>query len=234
MIILSNSIPKTGSTLLANYQEDILNKSSKKSGQHKIISNYGGRYIEHPTKKDLINFFLIDLLHGSFVIKCHWNYDKLMDIYCHLPNVKITMTYRDPRDMILSMIDHGERTRQGKDSSGAFADCYTVNDMIPRTVQFMENLKVWNKKSGVHLIRYEDLVSQPFDVLKRMNLFFNLALDEGVLKGIIDFRNDIKSESHNFNKGTTERWRTEMNKEEKEACLNSFEQYLRWLNYDLK
>ena len=64
MILLSNSIAKTGSTLLANYQDDILKKLDVRSGQSKVWTSYKGRYIDIPNKTRLLKLLIwnIDLL----------------------------------------------------------------------------------------------------------------------------------------------------------------------------
>lgn len=233
MILLSNSLPKTGSTLIANYQEDILKKIEIRNGQAIIKTNYGGRYIDYPTKKRLLNLLALDLAKGSFIIKCHWMYSNILNYYCALPNVKMTYSYRDPRDIILSMIDHGNRTRAGKDLSGAFKDCYNVIELIPNTINLMEQLKVWKSKKKIYVIKYEDFMCNPYSVLKDMLGYLNWNLNDDTLKELILEKEQLKTKSHNFNKGTTQRWREEMTPEEQEACLKAFQPYLEWLNYDL-
>ena len=49
------------------------------------------------------------------------------------------------------------------------------------------------------------MMMNPLKVLKEMNLFLNLEVDEIVLNEIISNRNNMKTKSYNFNKGTTER-----------------------------
>ena len=231
MIILSNSIPKSGSTLLANYQQDMLSRSKVRSGQATLKSDYKVRFIKTPTKSILLNLFRINLLNGSIVVKCHWAFSKILNFYCRFLDVRMTMTYRDPRDMILSMIDHGNRTRNGKDPSGAFADCNNIIDLIPLTVKLMEQLQTWQSKEYIHCIKYEDLMTDQFNVLKEMNTLFRWNLGDDSLREIIELREKSKNTSHNFNKGTTERWKKEMNEVEKSACLEAFKPYLNRLNY---
>ena len=233
MIILSNSIPKTGSTHLANLQEDILNHSKVINGQETLRTNYKGRYIDGPSIKVLFDLFKINLLKGSMVVKCHWSFSRPLDLFCRLSNTKMTMTYRDPRDMILSMIDHGNRTRDGKYSSGAFSDCNNIIQLIPRTVKMMESFQIWQSRSYIHCIKYEELMSDKYNVLKEMIAFFQWDFKDNELKKIIESHEKSKKSSHNFNKGTTERWREEMNQNEKDACLKAFKPYLVGLDYSL-
>ncbi len=233
MILLSNSLPKTGSTLLASYQEDILQAANVKSGQDVLHARHGGRFIRRPTNEALLDLYKIDSQSGSVVVKCHWAPHLKLKLYCRLPNVRMTMAYRDPRDMILSMIDHGKRTREGLDPSGAFADCSNVIDLVSYVSKFLNQLDFWMKKNYVHSVRYEDLMADPFRVLKDMNAFLGWEVSDACLRNIIEKREGSKATSHNFNKGTTERWRTEMNQAEKDACLEGFRPHLSKLNYSL-
>jgi hypothetical protein len=234
MIILSNSLPKTGSTLLAHYQEDILRELNIYHGQTRLVGKFGGRYIDIPTKKKLLQLFYLNLGRGSLVVKCHWRQDKLLNFALTLPHVKMTVCYRDPRDIILSMIDHGERTRKGLDPSGAFSECYEVSDLIPRAVDLMKQLEEWRSQKNVHLIRYEELVSDPAKAIEEMSTFLNLSIDSRIIEKIILKRESIKKGSHNFNKGTICRWRSEMSPQQQKECLSALKPYLVTFDYDLR
>ena len=145
----------------------------------------------------------------------------------------MTISYRDPRDMILSMIDHGERSRKSRDGTGAFFECIDVINLIPKQVVLMKRLDLFLTKPYVQGIKYEDMMMNPLKVLKEMSLFLNFEVDELVLDEIISNRNNMKTKSHNFNKGTTERWREEMSQNEKQKCLEAFKPYLIKHNYAL-
>ena len=233
MIILSNALPKTASTLLASYQQRIITASKMRNGQEVLNSQFSGRYISHPSQQVLFNLFWINLTDGSFVVKCHWRPSRSLALYCRLPGVRMTMAYRDPRDIILSMIDHGRRTRNSKNPSGAFHECFDVIELIPQTLQLMKQLQAWQSQKYVHCVRYEDMMSNPLKVLKEMVAFFGWQIDDVVLQEIIESFERTKKTSHNFNKGTTERWRVEMTQREQDACLNAFKPHLSRLSYDL-
>ncbi len=234
MIILSNSIPKTGSTLLANFQEDILSSLGRTNGQNTLRDKYNGRYIEYPSWAVLLNLASINRRYGSCVVKCHWAPSAKLDLFCQSLNVKMTLTYRDPRDMILSMIDHGKRTREGNDPSGSFADCTNVIDLIPRTLKMVENLDLWTRKRFVRSVRYESLMADTHNTLKEVVSFLGWKVEDSIIEDIINERDKIKHRSLNFNKGTTQRWKTELDDSEKEVCKLAFNQHLIKLGYELE
>lgn len=200
MIILSNSIPKTGSTLISNYQEDILKVFNSRSGQPILKNHYNGRYIDRPSIKVLLNLLKINVLHGSTIIKCHWPYHQKWNYYFMMMDIRMTITYRDPRDIILSMIDHGNRTRESgiSDPTIGFANCFNVIETIPAIVTMMNQLKTWQEKRYVHSIKYEELIADPFHVLKNMLDFFRWKINDVDLKAIIELREKNKKKFIKF------------------------------------
>lgn len=234
MILLSNSIPKTGSTLLASYQEDMLEASGIRSGQDALRLAFGGRFLPKPTGPVLVSLARTSFLRGSLVVKCHWPFERRLHVFCQLLKVRMTFAYRDPRDMILSMIDHGERTRNGGDPSGAYSHCISVEGVVPHVLAMMESFRIWKHRKYVRPVRYEDLVSNPVDVLDGINAFLGWKLERTRLIEMVEQRERNKVSSHNFNKGTTERWKTEMNSAQKDLCRKRFEPYLVELGYELE
>ena len=227
MVILSNSIPKTGSTLIANFQEDLLNAVNVRSGQDSLKARYSGRFIGQPSTSVLGNLMFINLRKGTVVVKSPWPLARRFDWFCRLVvNFKMTVSYRDPRDVILSRIDHGRRSRDGKDTSMAFADCRNVIELIPRTLKFYDNLTIWKTKKYVHCVKYEDLMADKVKVLKEMISFLGWDVPFPAIDKIVCKRERKKTGSWNFNKGTTMRWKNEMNAFERDACKKAFRTHL--------
>lgn len=82
-------------------------------------------------------------------------------------------------------------------------------------------------------MKYEDLMHNKMASFKEMLAFLNWDMSDHDLNKIIESHERTKTSSHNFNKGTTERWRDEMNQAEKDTCLKAFEKHLRALDYSL-
>jgi len=143
----------------------------------------------------------------------------------------MTMAYRDPRDIILSMIDSDKSKNE---SAGNLKNIIIkgVEDLLPRLNRMMKNFMKWRSKKYVQCIRYEDLMNDRVNVLKKMLKFLNWEIKESELAKVILFREETKYTSWNFNKGTTERWKNEMNDSEKGACRKALGLYLKELNYE--
>ena len=233
MIIISNSIVKTGSTHLINVQQEILGLQNAKNGQSKLLEKYEGRFIHYFSPKVLLNIRYIDKHYGSIIVKCHKPKNLLLDYYFKFSNTKMTITYRDPRDVILSMIDHGNRTRNTGNTSGPFAHCYDVIDLIPRVQKMFKSLEFWKSKEYVFPIKYEEFMRDKISVLGEMSEFLQWSVQEEMLNKIIAHHDNQKFQTRNYNVGSTQRWRLEMTDKEKDACLEAFRPYLMRLGYSL-
>lgn len=133
MIIISSSIPKSASTLVFRYQQDLLGLASHKNviAQEKFdnYSNYG--FLRKIGLKEFVIIIFIKIKYGNIVIKTHSELTFLIKLLMALGLAKATFCYRDPRDIILSAIDHGERSRKGLDPSNGFKNMKTIKDGLP-------------------------------------------------------------------------------------------------------
>lgn len=233
MIILSNALPKTGSTYIVSLQEDFLNASGIASGQNALRSAFCGRYLSWPTARVILRLLALNALHGSVVVKCHWPAMHRLRMLRRLNVARITLSYRDPRDMILSMIDHGKRSRAGKDPRNAFIRCESVLQVVPLVERKMEELMRWRQVPGVHLIRYEALMTDADAVISEMLDYLRWPLSAEQRAQVLVEQEMRRSTSWNFNTGAIDRWRREMTDEEKEQTTRQFSRYLKPLGYKL-
>jgi hypothetical protein len=181
----------------------------------------------------LYNLYRLSSQEGTIVVKCHWSSNPVLEFFCKHTKTKMTLIYRDPRDIILSMIDHGNRTRQSDAPNGPFSNCYDVVDLIPLTVKMMKRLQLWQSKDYIYCIKYEEFITDKYNILQEMNAFLKWKIQDYDLQQIIETHERSKETTHNFNKGISERWRYEMNEVQKQACLKAFEPYLKQFNYSL-
>lgn len=233
MIVLSNGIAKSASTLIANYQERLLDHTGRRSGQDVLIERLGGRYLPAPGRKTVLRLVLISVLKGDIVVKNHWRPTPMVRRLIQTGIAKATVTYRDPRDILLSAMDHGKRSREGKDPSGAFAEFSTVEESIPMVLHILGEAAEWRRiQNGVHFIRYEELMRAPIAQLKEMTGFLGWNVPDEFIRNLVEAEEKAKASSWNFNKGTTERWKSEMNEAQQQRCREAFDPYLREMGYE--
>ncbi len=235
MIIISSSIPKSASTLIYNYQKDLLALANHNNAvaqeEFKKYSNYGFLRITDFNFKMFLIIIFIKIKYGSIVIKAHSKPSFFIKLLIALGLAKATFCYGDPRDIILSALDHGERTRKGLDSSNACKNMVTIKDSIPIVKSWMSNWYKWKEFGKVLLIRYEDLLENKLFYLQKISDYFNLNLKKEQIEEIYLKHEKIKKTAWNFNKGTIERYKTELNGSDLFLCDREFKDILEDMKY---
>lgn len=234
MIIINTGIPKSGTTLFFNYRMDFIRTAFGTCGIEAWRDrNKGSFYI--PAFSDEMLFSMLDIhsKYGSFVIKTHLPPDKYSRKLVEDHGAKVTCCYRDPRDIILSAIDHGNRTRKGLDESGAFGDIFNVADGIRNVIAWVNIYFGWLDYGHALILQYEDFIPDQAAVLQRMNDFLGLGFNHRILYQLL-FDHDLKKTSRkNFNKGTCYRWKTEMDPEDIRLCNDRLHDIILEMGYQL-
>ncbi|MDJ0725744.1 MAG: sulfotransferase domain-containing protein [Prochloraceae cyanobacterium] len=180
MIIISSSIPKSGSTLVYNYQKDLLASADRNNAvaqeEFNKHSNCGFLSKKQLNIKKILTAIFITRKYGNIVIKVHSEPTFLIKLLVTLGLAKATFCYRDPRDIILAAINHGERTRKGLDPSNACKNMVSIADSIPIVKSWTRNWYEWKKFERVFFIRYESLMKNKLFYLQAMSDYFNLNL----------------------------------------------------------
>ncbi len=230
-------MPKSGSTLICNLEADLLKLSDRKNGldngQHKLQKRFGGRYFEKIGLITLVRLLYLHRKHGSFVIKIHTGPTWTLRFLINNNIAKATYSIRDPRDIILSAIDHGHKSRNGTGNPSPFFAKFTdVESSVLKVKRMLKRYYKWGKYGNVHIIKYEDLMQDKYREIKQIIRYLNLAVNEKKLTRLMERYEKNKFSSHNFNKGTIYRYKNEMNESELERCNIAFQKFLIECKYE--
>ena len=236
MIIISASCRKSASTLIFDYQRDIIQLAEKRNGQLVLQRFSTGK--GYRGKLDLKTFILliyINFRYGSIVLKTHSQPTFYVRLLVDLGLAKVIYSYRDPRDVILSMIDHATRTRKELNEQGdsvdtkrGFADIYCVEDAIPRAMEEIKNWYMWSNFKDVLFIKYETFIQDKLKHINKIATYLGYELNEQELNNIHE---KYSLKSRNFNKGIAGRYKTEMNSAEIKLCHKNFQNALQDMGY---
>lgn len=242
MIIISASCRKSASTLIFDYQRTILETASKKTGQLELQKYASGK--GYRGRLDLKTFFLLIYLsfrYGDIVLKTHAEPTIYVKFLIILGLCKVTYSYRDPRDVALSMLDHGEKTRQklsiedseakSKSNKQGFSDIYTLEQTIPRVSSEIDAWYKWQGIKDVMFIRYESFIKDKFKYVKDISEYLGYSLEEDEVRAI--YERYESGFNRNFNKGLSERYKSEMKPEEIEFFNQAFQRSLSDMGYAL-
>lgn len=226
MIILSVGLQKSGSTLIANLEEELLISSGKRCGQAMVRKKFSGRYIQKITFDVTWKLLLYNILYGSFVIKTHSKPNKYIRFLINSGFAKATYSYRDPRDVMLSAIDHGNRSRAGLDPHKAFIHFENIDNSIPLTIELMKICQQWLNFGKAFFIKYEEFMGDPVSVMKPTMNYLKIDVSENKIRELVREHEANKLTSHNFNKGITYRYKTELTAGQLQICNAAFRKYL--------
>jgi len=235
MIIIDNGVPKSATTLILAYQKDLIAASSAQNGMEQWSKfNHGSVFIPTIAVDQLDALVSIERDFGDFVIKMHRPPEdstrKLVEDF----KAKVTCCFRDPRDIVLSAMDHGARTRTGLDKSGAFANIFTVQDGAREFKEWSRIYYEWQKYGHALLIRYEDLLADKLTTLTHMVKFLGMNLGAITVTEICDKHERNKQSAWNYNKGVSHRWRVEMSSEDLAWCNDMLADDITRMGYSIE
>lgn len=118
--------------------------------------------------------------------------------------VIVISTYRDPRDIALSLIDAGRIDKErGK---ARFTQYETVTDTIDTVEYQLDCFNTWLNVKNIEFISFDQIATKPFDVGKRIAARLKIPYDESIVEELLINKSNIWE----YNKGITNRWREEM------------------------
>ena len=107
------------------------------------------------------------------VIKTHTRPDPCVIDMINRSDAIVQASYRDPRDMALSMLDHGRRSRAtGK---RPFAELETLSDTIPNIASQIDSLTQWLYRPNCLPLYYQDFAFRSLPAVRR--ILWQLQLD---------------------------------------------------------
>lgn len=114
--------------------------------------------------------------------------------------IRATASLRDPREIALSMVDHGARSRSW--GIAEFSECTTVYDCWPSLDDQVETLRAWCAIPGVQRIAYNDICFDMRSVILRLAPLLEVRVDPARVEQV--FENKLMVGQ--FNKGVPDRF----------------------------
>ena len=235
MILISAGMPKSGSAYVYNILNELENVSGNADArQIKIKYNLGHLMKWH---NKLFRLWRISLKDGDFVVKTHAPPNQATKVMNKLGVIKIVYCYRDPRDALISAMDHAEQIiAKGKNDS--FANMVEFDTAIAGVKVWLNIWKEYNNMSDVYMLKYENLMHNQADSVKAIENFLGIRIDDQKRKEILwkYSKDNIQGERSglHFNKATTNRFRFEMTQEQKKRCQMEFGEYLEQMAYSIE
>jgi hypothetical protein len=243
MLVLSAGMPKSGSTLFSFYQKNILEYTVANNGQRvfeEMITdgkiNGIGIFVHNLESPDTLKTLLnLSREIGPFVVKSHISLST--DLLTLLKQKEILATYihRDPRDVILSAIDHGTRPADHPAMNSFFRQFDSVENSIPLVKDFCKSGVDWIRSGLCQVFTYHDLMVQPAKEMTRFSEFIHTSPDADIIRELIHTYtvNAIKGKKQ-FNTGKLSRFNDEMSLADIHLCNREMAEELKSLGYSLQ
>jgi len=244
MVIISAGMPKSGSAYVYN----ILNELEYVSGnadarQIKIKYNLGHVMKQHNNNisslsyKKLFRLWRISLKDGAFVVKTHARPSRASKVMNKLGMIRIVYCYRDPRDALISAVDHGKQIiDRGEDHR--FAKMVEFDTALATVKGWLDIWKDYNNLPGVYMLKYENLIHKQIEAIKAVEDFLGIHIDDRKRKEILwkYSKDNIQGERSgmHFNKARTNRFRSEMTQKQKKQCRMAFGKFLEQMSYSVE
>ncbi|MFQ5570585.1 MAG: sulfotransferase domain-containing protein [Rhodothermales bacterium] len=247
MVVLSVGMRKSGTGWYFNMTNDLLQAAG---GQdvHQIrnmpslrsIIRGNNCKVGELTVRKLVRLTLPHFTGHTYVVKTHAGPSISLRAFTATGTVKVTYQYRDPRDIVLSALEHAEAARR----AGIHIDLVrlnTLDDSIQMVKRELARWEHWMRHPRVLKVRYEDLIADTMGELRRLVDFLSLDVPEASLQAIVQryqkkeyaktLEQPIIGNRLHFNKGIPGRFREEMSPQARALCERHLGPYLRKMGY---
>lgn len=171
LIFISNSIPKSGSTLLFNLQRDFFKllfkpnaAESTEAELDRLQIDHAKSYIIQPHSHSFIDALMDGkFLNGPHVLKVHTPFNgSLRDAFLANENVYASLIIRDPVDVFLSAQDNFQKTGEFSEFKDFDSGVRVINNYFEQIYRSIINT---GYRKPIPIVRYEDLLNNPIEVI---------------------------------------------------------------------
>jgi hypothetical protein len=174
------------------------------------------------------------LVGNTFVIKAHAGPTAASRLLQRLRLLQITYIYRDPRDAMLSAYDYGQRAMK-KGRPNAFSHLTDFQKSVDFMMEYVQIWEKWMEEKDVLLARYEDLLTNYDDEVRRLAGFLRLDGSQPEIQNVIDRYRPGAAEGQqglHFYKGKIGRFRESYSPEELTILKERLSRHLQKMGYE--
>ncbi len=236
--VVTAGMQKSGSTLLHEYSKLLVRHRYGEAGQRAFEEwirtgpvGGSGSFPWPAWVQRVDELSALSARHGPFVLKSHAPFPDLEPVV-RGGNVKTVFIHRDPRDAVLSALDHGARSRANGD--WPYAECVDVASTLPLVEKWCADASTWLTAPGVLRFRYEELVGAPASAVTRLAEFLEMTGAAQLAATVVAEEQAQRQVGRNqFNKGAVSRWREEMTAETIALCEQRLGRHIVTMGYRL-
>ncbi len=244
MIIVAASMLKAGSSWFFNLINDLVIEAGHQDGRE-MRARFRLQNIlsaSDCTSKTLRIHRLaqISIPHwfgNTYTIKTAGKPTPAVKLAIDLGMMKAAFILRDPRDVTLSLFDHGEWIRREKiPSRTRFGTLTTIEKAMDVALYNAQIWEMWVRSGRAIFVRYEDLLQDTYEQMQRVSSHIGISVPEEKLRAIIE-RYQISNRANwqqdlHFNVGKAGRWKERLSPGQQQKAMELFGDYLARMGYE--
>lgn len=202
MIFISFGMLKSASTMLYQLTEEIFRAAGRRPV---TLGRPFKPLLSVENYFDVIDELLLariaDATAGrDIVLKTHQRPSPAVAEMIAQRRITASIAIRDPREIALSMVDHGERSRRA--NRPEFAECIYVQDCLPSLDHQIASVQAWQALPGVPVFRYADICTRTDRVVDELARRIGVEVDAGQIAHLFHQGRGVGQ----FNKGVMDRF----------------------------
>lgn len=240
-LIISAGMPRAGSGWYYNLLHDLVISNGGQDARQIRKTYHLERFLsEVNCNISTLRFYkvfpvLMPVLFGNqFVIKTHAGPTQFLNYLIKQKQILIIYIYRDPRAAMLSAYEYGQRAILNK-RPNAFSHLNNLEEAAEFIKFYIDIWRSWSKLEQVLKVRYEDLLSDYQQEVKKAAEFLKLNHDcskcDEVIKKYQPGMGDPGQVGTHFSKGEAERFRRKLVPEQLALYSRMFETSLAEMGY---
>lgn len=244
MLILSNSMCKSASTIIWWYKNELINRTTPVNGNRGLADfidsgavSGEGCFVNDPLEDQAVDRMMeFAAQNGPTVVKAHCYMTPYLSQMIGEGKILATFAYRDPRDVILSAIDC--RNREIKSGSQVrFPGFSSVEAAIPLIQKQCVRAEPWIVHPKVLKMQYRDTVANPNRQIHSLAKALGVQISDTQVEEILKIEAENKSGQSNwmeFSQAKLTRYPTEMSPAQIELCNRELGRWIEKFGYSIE
>lgn len=191
------------------------------AGRKKFVAPYAFRKTFFVAGKNGELDEILSAYDGStdVLVKTHAAPSKKIEEALITGELKATVTFRDPRDTVISIMEVAERDR-GRNRSRGFSHIETIEQAIASVRGHINIINQWRALDGILPLYYPEFTTAPLKLAKQLDQYLGLDLPAHKLRQIA--KKIEPEKGHEYNIGESGRWRRALSKENRKIVIEAF------------
>lgn len=232
-------MPKSASTYVYRLVESLYLKGERLELNHVQSDSTLGRLISGAhnyvdvSKRGALLRMVFKSRKKNLIVKTHTYPNPILKVLLKLRLAKVIYLYRDPRDVIASVIDYAIFLK-GNGRSDNMSQYDSFDKALKVTLNWCKIAEVYKEISDLYLISYEELSREKLKSIIGIVEYLGLEHEESALEEKMEFldpQDALKAKDLKFNKGISGRYKEYFDQEQMDMLNESLEFYLKKWGY---